>query len=39
MTGDTTRRQLSLATRRELIHAIAERYRAANRADKQKILV
>lgn len=27
-----------MATRRELIQAIAERYRAANRADKQKIL-
>jgi len=38
MTGNTTRRQLSLATRRELIQAIAERYRTANRADKQKIL-
>jgi hypothetical protein len=38
MTGDKTGRQLSLATRRELIQAIAERYRTANRADKQKIL-
>ena len=38
MTGDRTGRQLSLATRRELIQAIAERYRTANRADKQKIL-
>ena len=27
-----------MATRRELIHAVAERYRTANRADKQKIL-
>jgi hypothetical protein len=38
MTGNRTRRQLSLATRQELIQAIAERYRTANRADKQKIL-
>ncbi len=36
--GNTSRRQLSLATRRELIQAIAERYRTANRTDKQKIL-
>ena len=38
MIGNTTRRQLSLETRRELIQAIAERYRTANRADKRKIL-
>lgn len=38
MTGNRTGRQLSLATRRELIQAIAERYRTAHRADKQKIL-
>jgi hypothetical protein len=38
MAGDRSGRQLSLATRRELIEAIAERYRTANRTDKQKIL-
>lgn len=38
MAGDRTGRQLSLATRRELIEAIAERYRTASRNDKQKIL-
>jgi hypothetical protein len=38
MTGSRTGRQLSLATRRELIQAIAERYRLASRADKRKIL-
>jgi hypothetical protein len=38
MAGNRTGRQLSLATRRELIEAIAERYRTANRTDKQKIL-
>jgi hypothetical protein len=38
MVGNKTRRQLSLATKRELIQAIAERYRAASRADKRKIL-
>lgn len=38
MAGDRRGRQLSLATRRELIQAIGERYRTANRADKQKIL-
>ena len=38
MTGNTTRRQLSLKTRRELIQAIAERYRTASRADKRNIL-
>jgi len=31
-------RQLSLAARRELIQAIGERYRAASRTDKEKIL-
>ena len=34
MTGDRSRRQLSLATRRELIQAIAERYHAAARPEK-----
>ena len=38
MTGKTIRRQLSLATRRELIEAISERYHAAGRADKKRIL-
>ncbi len=38
MAGDRTGRQLSLATRRELIEAIAERYRTASRSDKQKLL-
>lgn len=38
MTGNRTGGQLSLATRRELIEAIAERYRTANRSEKQKIL-
>jgi hypothetical protein len=38
MTGNKSGRQLTLATRRELIQAIAERYRAASRIDKQKIL-
>jgi hypothetical protein len=38
MTGNTKGRQLSLVTRRELIQAIAERYRTANRVDRQKIL-
>jgi hypothetical protein len=38
MTGSKKRRQLSLASRRELIQAIAERYRSASRADKEKIL-
>ena len=36
--GNRSGRQLSLATRRELIQAIAGRYRAAARADKKKIL-
>jgi hypothetical protein len=36
--GTRKRRQLNLASRRELIQAIAERYRAASRADKEKIL-
>src|SRR5437763_16025488 len=38
MTGDRCRRQLSLATRRELIQAIAERYHAAARPEKKSIL-
>jgi hypothetical protein len=38
MMGNRSGRQLSLATRRELIQAIAGRYRAAARADKKKIL-
>jgi hypothetical protein len=36
--GDKNGRQLSLATRRELIQAIAERYRTAGRAGKKQIL-
>ena len=38
MTGDRIGRQLSLATRRELIQAIAERYHAAGRREKKQIL-
>jgi hypothetical protein len=38
MAGNETRRQLSLATRRELIEAVAVRYRAASRIEKRKIL-
>ena len=38
MTGDRIGRQLSLATRRELIEAIAERYHAAARTEKKQIL-
>ena len=38
MTGDRSGRQLSLATRRELIQAIAERYHAATRPEKKRIL-
>ena len=38
MTGDRIGRQLSLATRRELIQAIAERYHSAARPEKKKIL-
>src|SRR5215831_6529719 len=38
MTGDKKRRQLSLASRRELTEAIAGRYRMADRDEKQKIL-
>jgi hypothetical protein len=38
MTGDRSGRQLSLATRRELIQAIAERYHAADRHEKKTIL-
>src|SRR4051812_29948003 len=38
MTGDRSGRQLSLATRRELIQAIAGRYHSAVRSEKKKIL-
>ena len=38
MTGDRIGRQLSLATRRELIQAIAERYHSAARPEKRNIL-
>jgi hypothetical protein len=38
MTDNRIGRQLSLATRRELIQAIAKRYHAAARRDKKKIL-
>jgi hypothetical protein len=38
MTGDRSGRQLSLATRRELIQAISERYHAAGRSQKKAIL-
>lgn len=38
MTGDRSGRQVSLATRRELIQAIAERYHAAGRGQKKEIL-
>src|SRR5450759_1701256 len=38
MTGDRIGRQLSLATRRELIQAITERYHAAARPEKKEIL-
>ena len=38
MTGNIIGRQLSLGTRRELIKAIADRYRAATRIEKKKIL-
>jgi hypothetical protein len=38
MAGDRVRRQLSLATRRELIEAIAVRYQAGTRMEKRKIL-
>src|SRR5260370_19385922 len=38
MTGDRIGRQLSLATRQELIQAIAERYHAAGRTQKKQIL-
>src|SRR6266852_775001 len=37
-TGGRLRRQLSVATRRELIEAVAARYRAAGRAEKKEIL-
>jgi hypothetical protein len=37
MAGNRQGRQLSLATRRELVQAVAERHPTANRADKQKI--
>src|SRR5579862_5072460 len=38
MAGDRSGRQLSLATRRELIQAIAERYHSGTRSEKKKIL-
>ena len=38
MTGNRIGRQLSLATRRELIEAIADRYHSGTRIEKQKIL-
>jgi hypothetical protein len=38
MTGNRSRRHLSLATRRELIQAIAGRYHSAARSEKKKIL-
>jgi len=38
MTGDRIGRQLNLATRRELIQAVAERYHAADRPEKKAIL-
>jgi hypothetical protein len=38
MAGDRIGRQLSLATRRELIQAIAQRYHSAARPEKKKIL-
>jgi hypothetical protein len=38
MTGNRIGRQLSLATRRELIEAIAERYHSGTRIDKKRIL-
>jgi hypothetical protein len=38
MTGNRIGRQLSLATRRELINAITERYHSAARIDKKRIL-
>src|SRR5215475_11127215 len=38
MTENKRRRQLSLASRRELIEALAGRYQAADRDQKQKIL-
>ncbi len=38
MAGNKIERQLSMATRRELINAVADRYRSSNRIEKQKIL-
>src|ERR1700761_5438293 len=38
MDGNTNRRQLSLATRRELMAAVAARYGAATRNEKEQIL-
>jgi len=38
MAENRIERQLSVATRRELINAIADRYRPANRIEKKKIL-
>ena len=38
MAGDRIRRQLSLATKRELIQAISARYHSSTHSEKQKIL-
>jgi hypothetical protein len=38
MNGDKKRRQLSLATRRELVASVATRYASSTRADKKRIL-
>ncbi|MFL6447295.1 MAG: hypothetical protein ACJ746_10660, partial [Bryobacteraceae bacterium] len=38
MTGSRNGRQMSLATKRELIKAIADRYRIASRVEKKRIL-
>jgi hypothetical protein len=38
MTGNRNGRQLSLATRRELIEAIANRYQSGTRIEKKEIL-
>jgi hypothetical protein len=38
MNGDRIGRQLSLATRRELIEAIGSRYQSGTRIEKKKIL-
>lgn len=38
MNGNKKRRQLSLATRRELVASLAVRYASATRSDKKRIL-